>query len=181
MVDRQQGGPAPGADGLAPGEREQLAWALESRFGPHLEAATAAVREAERGLAQARERRVRAEQAAERSRYTSDPLTFMRQSVADEVEALERKTTEKKVRTAYRFLLDRSVELAAAEVARFHDDRAVEERERETGLDACREAERRATDAVAAARAMHEQVLAAERAARRGLETMAAKLGGYSA
>lgn len=176
---QRQGGPgAPPAEGLAAGEREQLAWTLDSRFAAHLEAAGAAVREAERALAGARERLAQAEQAAARSQYTSDPLTFMRQSVAQELEGLERKTTEKKVRASYRFLLDRSVELAAAEVARFHDDRAVEQRELETGVDACREAERRALEVLAAARTMQEQVQAAERSAREGLGTLLDKLDG---
>lgn len=162
--------------GLAAGEQEQLVYALDSRFGPHLEAATAAVREAERGLAEARERLERAEHAATSAAYTSDPLTFMRQGVEEEVEGLGRKTTEKKVRASYRFLLDRSVELAAAEVRRFHDDQASARRQEQEGVEACREAERRAVETLDAAHAMQERVRRAEQAARQGLGTLVGKL-----
>lgn len=161
-----------------PGEREQLVYVLENRFGASLEAAAAAVRDAERALADARARLARAEQVAARSGYTSDPLTFMRASVEEKVDALERKTNEKKVRTSYRFLLDRAVELAAAEVASFHDDRALELRELDDGVDACREAERRAAQVLEQALAMQERVRSAEAAARQGLATLLAKLDG---
>ena len=172
--DREQDG-AP-TDLLTSGEREQLVYALESRFGAHLDAAAHAVREAERGLAEAHDRLARAERAAADSRYTSDPLTFMRQSVDVEVEALERKTNEKKVRTSYRFLLDRAVELAAAEVTRFHDDQAAAQRELEEGVEACREAVRRAGETLEATRHMQDRVRYAERSARQGLELVLQKL-----
>src|SRR5690606_25952620 len=107
--------------------------------------------------------------------YTSDPLPFMRESVSEEVEALGRKTTPKKVRTSYRFLLDRAVELAAAEVQTFHDDRAAERQHREGGVEACQEAVGRAAEAVEAAREMQERVREAERSARRGLAVMVDK------
>lgn len=170
-------GAAQGAGTLAAGEPEQLTYVLESRLAPHLEAASAAVRDAERTVEQARERVADAERAQARSAYTSDPLPFMRQGVQEEVEGLERKTTEKKVRTSYRFLLDRSVDLAAAEVQRFHDDRSAAARQREDGLEARREAERRAEEALGAARSMQERVLAAEQAARQGLAVLVDKLG----
>ncbi|MGC5585297.1 hypothetical protein ACQE98_07325 [Ornithinimicrobium sp. W1679] len=176
-----EGGPpvgSPAADGLAPGEQEQLVYVLETRFAASRDAAAAALREAERELAQARERRERAEHAAAGAEYTSDPLPFMRQSVDEEVDALERKTTGKKVRASYRFLLDRSVELAAAEVARFHEDRRAVLREAREGLEACRAAEARAAEAVAAARLTDERVRSAEESARRGLGTMLEKLAG---
>ncbi|WP_431473453.1 hypothetical protein [Ornithinimicrobium sp. W1665] len=177
-----EGGPpvgSPAADGLAPGEQEQLVYVLETRFAASRDAAAAALREAERELAQARERRERAEHAAAAgAEYTSDPLPFMRQSVDEEVDALERKTTGKKVRASYRFLLDRSVELAAAEVARFHEDRRAVLREAREGLEACRAAEARAAEAVAAARLTDERVRSAEESARRGLGTMLEKLAG---
>ena len=164
------------ADGLEPGEREQLTYALESRLRPHLEEAAGAVREAERGLAEARERLADAERAVAEAGYTSDPLPFMRQGVEEEVDGLERKTTEKKLRSSYRFLLDRTVDLAAAEVQRFHDDEAADRTEREQGVEACREAERRAVRTLEAAREMHDRVVRAEQAARHGLDTLVAGL-----
>lgn len=168
------GGASPQAGGGA--DQDQLVYGLETRFAPHLEAAASAVRDAERELTQAREQLERAEEEAARAGYVSDPLIFMRQSVAEEVDALTRKTTEKKVRVSYRFLLDRAVELAAAEVQGFHDERAAEEREREQGVAACRAAERRAVEALAAAEEMLARVRAAEQSAREGLRTMVAKL-----
>ncbi|WP_289019088.1 hypothetical protein [uncultured Ornithinimicrobium sp.] len=176
------GGPAtPAPDRLAPGEPEQLVYVLETRFAASRDAASAAVRDAERELAEATQRRERAEREAAEEEYTSDPLVFMRQSVAEEVDALRRKTTGKKVRVSYRFLLDRSVELAAAEVDRFHSDRDAALREAQEGLDALREAEQRAAAAVEAAHLAQERVRAAEQAARDGLGTLLDKLGGTGA
>lgn len=173
--DRTSGGGA-GGDGLSPGEAEQLVYALETRFAAHLEAAAAAVREAERELAEAQEQLAKAQQDATDERYTSDPLVFMRASVAEEVEALERKTNPKKLRTSYRFLLDRAVELAAGEVQGLHDDLAAARRERESGLEASVAAERRAVTTLRAAQVMHERVLDAERSARQGLSLLVDKL-----
>lgn len=164
------------ADELAAGEREELLFALETRFTPHLDAASLAVRDAERDLTQAQERLARAELAAADDRYRSDPLTFMRASVDEEVEALGRKSTPKKIRTFYRFLLDRAVELAAAELQGFHDDQAADQQERDGGVDACVEAVRRAAQAAEDTRLMQERVRRAEQAARRGLEVMVEKL-----
>ena len=169
------GGRAPG-EGLAPGEKEQLAYALETRFGPHLEAAAAVVRDAERELAEAQERLDQAQQAVADGRYTSDPLVFMRASVAEEVDGMERKTTPKKLRTSYRFLLDRAVELAAGEVQRFHDDLDGAAREREAGVEACRAALARAEASLEEARAVQDRVVLAERSARKGLGLLVEKL-----
>jgi hypothetical protein len=174
MSEQAGAGGGPQSGGAA--DQDQLVYGLETRFGPHLEAATAAVREAERELGLARERLAQAEQEAATAGYVSDPLIFMRQSVEEEVDALTRKTTEKKVRASYRFLLDRAVELAAAEVQGFHDDRAAEQQERERGVEACREAERRATETLTAAEQMLDRVRSAEQAAREGLRTMLTKL-----
>ncbi|MGO0576043.1 hypothetical protein [Ornithinimicrobium panacihumi] len=162
--------------GLAPGEREQLVYALENRFAPHLEAAAAAVREAEQSVDKARAALAEAERRAGSAAYTSDPRVFMRQGVAEEVDGLERKTNEKRLRVGYRFLLDRAVDLAGAEVTGFHDDLAAAERERTAGVEACREAEERAVRDLAAARAMQERVEAAERSARQGLALLVDKL-----
>lgn len=161
--------------GLAAGEREQLVHVLETRFAPSLDAASALVRDAERDLAVARERLARAESAAP-APYASDPLTFMRQSVAEEVEALERKTTEKKLRAAYRFLIDRAVELAGAEVDGFHADRFAVERAAQDGPEACRSAVQQAEEAAEAARRTQERVQGAERSARDGLMLLLTKL-----
>lgn len=169
------GGPA-GGEGLEPGEREQLAYALEIRFADHLEAAASEVRAAERELAEAREALAEAERAAQSRRYRSDPLVFMRASMTEEVEGLERKTTPKKLRAAYRFLVDRAAELAAGEVQGYRDDRDAAEHERTRGVDACREAERRAVAHLEAAQAMQERVRAAEQAGRDGLAAMVRKI-----
>lgn len=163
-------------EGLATGEHEQLVYALEGRFAVPLEAAATAVREAERELAEAQERLARAQEAAASERYVSSPLPFMRDSLTEEVEGLERKTTPKKVRAAYRFLLDRAAELATAEVQGFQDDQADEVRERTSGVAACRERLDRAAAALAAAEELQERVHAAEQAARQGLAVMAEKL-----
>lgn len=162
--------------GIGRGEREQLVYQLETRMAAHRDAATAAVREAESSLSEARERLAQAEEAALREKYVSDPLPFMRQSVAEEVETLERVSNEKRVRASYRFLLDRAVELAGAEVQGFHDEGVAEQRERHEGLEACRAAEQRAVLTLEAARQMQQRVQAAEDAARRGLATMVDKL-----
>ena len=165
-----------GAEGLAAGEKEQLLYALETRFAPHLEAAAAVVRGAERELAEAQERLEQAQHAVSNQPYASDPVVFMRASVAEEVDGMERKTTPKKLRTSYRFLLDRAVELAGAEVRRFYDDRDYESREREQGLEACRAAVARASRTLDEARAVQERVLAAEQSARHGLSLLVDKL-----
>ncbi len=165
-----------GADALDAGERERLAAALEARFAAHLEAAAAAVRDAERRLTEARDRLARAEEAAAVQPYRSSRLVFMRETVTEDVEALERKTTGKKVRAAYRFLLDRAVELAAGEVQGFHDDLAAAEHERVHGVEACRAAVDRADAALEEARAMEERVRSAERSARQGLAVLVDKL-----
>lgn len=165
-------------DRLADGELQQLAYGIETRFAPHVEAAASAVRAAERDLAEARERLERAVAAAEQQRYRSDPLVFMRGLLAEEVDGLERKTNPKKLRTSFRFLVDRAVELAAGEVQGFHDEREAERREREEGVAACQEAVRRAEEALEAALAMQERVRDAEQAARRGLVVLEEKLSG---
>ncbi len=174
--DRPGGGAdRPAGEGLSPGEQEQLVYALQTRFEPHLEAAAAAVREAERELEEAQEKLARAEQAVADQRYVSDPLVFMREGLNEELDGLERKTNHKKVRTSYRFLLDRAVDLAAGEVQGFHDDREAVRRERRQGVTACQTAVQDATSALQEARLMHERVRAAEQAARQGLEIMVGK------
>lgn len=174
--DRARGTAGQAGDGLAPGEQEQLVYALEARFAAHRDSAATAVREAERDLTEAQGRLARAEEAAASERYLSTPLPFMRQTLSEEVDGLERKTTPKKVRAAYRFLLDRAAELAAAEVQGFQDDQADLARERTHGVDACRAAVERARAGLEATREMEERVRAAERAARQGLDVMVAKL-----
>ncbi len=161
-----------------PGEREQLAYALSARFAPHLQAAAAAVREAEQGLADAREALARAREEAASQRYQSDRLVFMRASVHEDVEALTRKTTPKKVRVAYRYLLARAVELAEGEVQGYRADQEAAQRQRRHSVEACAQAEREALDRLDAASAMHQRVRDAERAARDGLAVMLEKLAG---
>lgn len=175
--------PAHGSPDTGPadvGERAQLAHTLASRFAPHVEAAAAAVRDAEQHLADAREELARARQAAANQEYQSDRLVFMRASVSDEVEALSRKTTPKKVRVAYRYLLARAVELAEAEVQGYHADQAALLRERHQSVAACLETERQAVERFDAAREMQGRVQLAEQAARDGLAVMVEKLAGDS-
>ena len=157
-------------------EREWLACGLSQRFAPHLEAAAAAVREAEQGLAQAREHLSRAREAEAGQEYRSDRMVFMRAAVNDEVEALARKTTPKKVRVAYRYLLDRAVELAAGEVQEYTSDQDSAQHAREHSVDAYIQAEREADERLEAARAMHGRVKDADHAARAGLAIMVEKL-----
>lgn len=179
MTEQSRAGEAPtraAGEGLAAGEKEQLGYALETRFAPHLEAAAAVVREAERDLVEARERLAQAQHAIATERYTSDPLVFMRASVTEEVDGLERKTTPKKLRTSYRFLLDRAVELAGAEIQRHRDDLDAARKEREDGVEACRAAVGRAEDWLEEARGVEERVVHAERLARRGLGLLVEKL-----
>src|SRR5690625_3632106 len=161
-----------GTEVLDPAELERL----ESRFATHLDAAAATVREAERALDEAREQLTRAEEAAAAGEYRSDPLVFMRGTLSEDVDALERRTNPKKVKSAYRFLLDRAVELAAGEVQGYHDDEAAAERARTQGVEACRAAVQRAEDALVAARAMQERVHSAQQSARQGLAVMTEKL-----
>lgn len=159
-----------------PVEWERLVHALSLRFAPHVDAAAEAVRQAENDLADAREALERARREAENSSYQSDRLVFMRASLADEVEALARKSTPKKLRVAYRYLVARATELAEGEVAGYRADVAAQERERERSVPACLEAERRAVAALDDALALQARVAAAEREARQGLAVLSEKL-----
>ncbi|MGV1009752.1 MAG: hypothetical protein ACOYBY_14235 [Dermatophilaceae bacterium] len=161
---------------LEQGEQGQLTYALNTRFAPHLQAAAALVRQAERDLADAGEALSRARQAAENEEYQSDRLVFMRASLKEELDALTRKTTPKKVRVGYRYLIDRAVELAEGEVAGYQSDLDEQQRAREQSVDACLEAQRQATERLEGARAMQERVHEAEQAAVRGLAVMVEKL-----
>lgn len=161
-----------------PLEWERLVHALGVRFAPHLEAAAGAVREAEDELSAARDNLARARKAEEDQRYQSDRLVFMRASLADEVEALGRKSTPKKLRVAYRYLVSRAAELAQGEVQGYLADQAAQRRHREESVAACMEAERRASDRLDAAAAMQQRVLAAERTALQGLAVLSEKLAG---
>jgi hypothetical protein len=158
-------------------ERERLGFALSQRFAPHLEAAATVVREAEQSLAQAREELSRAREAEAGQEYRSDRLVFMRTAVGEEVQALARKTTPKKVRVGYRYLLDRAVELAAGEVEAYSSEQLSTQHARKHSVEACIEAEREAAQRLEAARAMRARVQDAERAARQGLAIMVEKLG----
>lgn len=168
--DPQHAGPGDSA------EYDRLAHTLSLRFAPHLEAADALVRAAEQEVAVAREHLRRAGEEAARERYRSDPRVFMRESVKDEVEAVGRKTTPKKVRAAYRYLVDRALELAEGEVRGFDADQAAAERERTQGVQACLQAQRVAEARLAAAHEMRDQVELAERRAAEGLSLMVQKL-----
>ena len=160
-------------------ERERFAFALSQRFAQHVEAAATAVREAEQSLAQAREHLSRAREAEAGQGYRSDRLVFMRAAVNDEVEGLARKTTPKKVRVAYRYLLDRAVELAAGEVQEYTSDQDSAQHAREHSVEACIQAEREAGERLEAAHALHGRVKDAEHAARAGLAIMVEKLGAH--
>jgi hypothetical protein len=176
MTDRPTAADAAGPDRISQAEWDRLALAVTDRFAAHLLAAASAVREAEQALADARESLDRAEQAAANRRYVSDPLVFMRVAVQEELDGLSRKTTPKKVRASFRYLLARAAELAEAELKGYRTDLASARRERELGVAACRQAEQAALIDLEAARAMHQRVLDAERAARDGLDVLREKV-----
>ena len=176
MTDRPTAAAAPGPDRIAQSEWDRLALSVTDRFAPHLQAAAAAVREAEQDLAEARAALARAEQEVAHARYVSDPLVFMRVTVREELDGLSRKTTPKKVRAGFRYLLARAAELAEGELAGYRNDLEAARRDREQGVDACRQAEQAALGALDAARAMHQRVQDAERAARDGLEVLSQKM-----
>lgn len=163
------------ADILDVAERDRLAYAIETRFAEPREGAASAVREAEQALEDAKQHLEEAIEAKERQQYRSDPLVFMRDGLDEEVDGLERKSNPKKVRAAYRFLMDRAVELAVAEVRGYHDDRASEEHHRTRGIEASREAVDRAERELIEARDMQERVQRAEESARTGLKVLFAK------
>jgi len=159
-----------------PVEWERLLHAQTLRFAPHVDAAADEVRTAENDLAEAREALARARRDAESQTYQSDRLVFMRASVVDEVEALSRKSTPKKLRVAYRYLLARAAELAEGEVAGYRADVAAQQREQEHSVQACLAAESRAQARLEAALAMQRRVADAEREARNGLIVLSEKL-----
>lgn len=176
MPDLPNAPGAPDSDRLSQLELDRLAHSVADRFARHLNAAEAAVREAEQGLAEAREVRAQAEDAAANAKYQSDPLVFMRVTVSEELEALGRKSTPKKVRASFRYLLDRAVELAEGEVAGYRNDVETARRERAQGVAACRLAEQVALGELEDARAMAQRVQDAERAAHDGLDMLREKL-----
>lgn len=163
------GGPPAGVDPL---EWEHLLAGLTTRFAPHIEAAAAAVREAQQQRDEARRNLERARSTAAGAGYRSDRLVFMRASVHEEAEGLTRKTTTKKAKVAYRYLLARAVELAEAEVQGYRDDLAAAEWQRAESVEACERAEAEAVARLEAAQAMQQRVIAAQATARDGLVTM---------
>jgi hypothetical protein len=176
MTDRPTAADPHGADRITQPEWDRLAQAVTDRFAGHLQAAAAAVREAEQDLAAAREARSRAEEAAASARYVSDPLVFMRVAVREELDGLSRKTTAKKARASFRHLLARAVELGEGELRGYRNDLESARRDRAQGVAACTQAEQDALRTLEAARAMHQRVLDAERAARDGLAVLAEKV-----
>jgi hypothetical protein len=146
--------------------------ALEQRFAAHLDAAAAEVRAAEKAVEDAARALDRARNDAASQQYRSDRRVFMRASVEEELEALGRKTTEKKLRSGHRYLVARAVELAEAEVDGYRADRADETREQERGVLACEHALRQANAQLSGALAMQERVLAAYHTAEQGLVVM---------
>ena len=175
MTDQPTATGSHDADRISQQELDRLAFSITERFAPHVQGAEAAVREAEKGLAEAREAVARAEQEVANRAYHSDPLVFMRATVREDLEGLERKTTPKKVRASFRYLLSRAAELAEGEVAGYRRDLDAARRERVEGVEARKRAEQVAQAELDAARAMHQRVLDAERAARAGLEILRAK------
>jgi hypothetical protein len=176
MTDLPTAAGAPDPDRIGQPELDRFAHSVTDRFSPQLHAAAAAVHEAELSLAGARAALARAEDAAANARYHSDPLVFMRVTVGEELEGLARKTTPKKVRASFRYLLDRAVELAEGELAGYRNDLEAARLDRDQGVDACRHAEQVALVELEAARAMQQLVHEAERAARDGLEVLREKM-----
>jgi hypothetical protein len=175
MTDRSSTADAPGPDRIVQAELDRLAQAVADRFAPYLQAAESAVREAEHDLEEAREALARAEQAAVTKRYVSDPLVFMRVTVREELDALSRKTTPKKLRASYRYLLARAAELAAGELQGYRNDLESARRDREQGVEACMRAEQEALRDLDGARAMNQRLRDAERAALDGLAMLIEK------
>ena len=116
------------------------------------------------------------QQAAANTRYVSDPLVFMRVTVREELDGLSPKTTPKKVRASFRYLLARAAELAEGELAGYRNDLEAARRDREQGVHARKQAEQVALGDLEAARAMHQRVQDAERAARDGLAVLSQKV-----
>ena len=175
MTDQHAAAGGADPDRIGKQELDRLTMAVTERFAPHLQAAEAAVREAERAVADAREALADAERQEAERHYRSDPLVFMRATVGEDLEGLARKTTPKKVRASFRYLLDRAVELAEGEVTGYRRDVAAARRERSQGVAACREAVEVAVAELDGARAMQQRVFDAERAARDGLEILREK------
>lgn len=173
-VTSPQGPPS----GVDPQEWETQLHTLLARFAPHVEAAEDVVRDAENRVQVARDNLEEARRAAASRVYQSDRLVFMRASVDEEADGLTRKTTAKKVKVAYRYLLARAVELAQGEVQGYRDDLAAAEYESTRSVAACLEAQRLAAERLEAARAMHTRVLAAQATAREGLAVMLQKIAG---
>ena len=176
MPDQPNAVGAPDPDRINQAELDRLAHTVADRFARHLNAAAAAVREAEQGLADAREALAQAEDAAANAKYHSDPLVFMRVTVSEELDGLARKTTPKKVRASFRYLLDRAVELAEGELAGYRNDIDDARRERTHGVAACKQAEQVALGELEDAQAMTQRVQDAERAARDSLELLRGKM-----
>ncbi len=176
MTDRSSTADAPAPERIVQPEVDRLAQAVTDRFAAYLEAADSAVREAEHDLARAREALARAEEAAANTRYVSDPLVFMRVTVREELDALSRKTTPKKLRASYRYLLARAAELAAGELHGYRNDLESARRDREQGVESCKQAEQEALRDLEGARAMNQRVRDAERAARDGLAVLVEKM-----
>ena len=176
MTDLPMAAGASDPDRISPAELDRFGHAVTDRFAAHVNAAAAAVREAELALADAREALARAEEEAANASYRSDPLVFMRVTVSEELAGLARKTTSKKVRASFRYLLDRAAELAEGELSGYRADIEADRQEREHGVDACRRAEQVAMGELEAALAMQQRVSDAERAARDGLEMLREKM-----
>jgi hypothetical protein len=172
MTGRPRTTDAGGPDALPQAEWERLAQAASDRFAPYLHAAAEAVSEAERQVAVARAALLRAEQAAADTRYVSDPRVFMRVAVREELEALSRKTTQKKARASFRYLLARAAELAEGELHGYRADLEAARGDRQEGADACRRIQQEALSELEAARAMQKHVVEAAGAAREGLELL---------
>jgi hypothetical protein len=174
MTDLPTGAPDP--ERISQLELDRLAHAVTERFASQLQAAATAVREAEQGLSEARAALARAEDEVARTSYQSDRLVFMRVTVREELEGLARKTTPKKVRANFRYLLERAVELAEGELAGYRKDLEAARRERTQGVDALRQAEQDALGELEAARDLQRRVHDSERAARDGLEVLREKM-----
>ena len=169
----------PGAadpDQITGPELDRMALSVAERFAPHVAAADVEVREAEHRLAEAREALVRAEEEVENAHYVSDPLVFMRVTVAEELEGLARKSKPKKVRANFRYLVARAVELAEGELAGYRKDMAAARRDRVHGVETCRQDEQVAVGELAEARAMQQRVRDAERAALDGIQVLREKI-----
>ena len=159
MTDTPSAG-APDPDRMSQSELDRLAFAVTDRFALHLRAAQAAVREAEQSLEDARDSLALAEQAAADTPYQSDPLVFMRATVGDDLEGWRARRPRRRSGRATATCWTEPSSWPTARLTNYRRDLAASRRDRVQGWSR-RQAVQVSVSELAAAKAMHERVLAA--------------------